>query len=49
MVNSRNDALKIIKDYGIMMRIQEGMHSNKDQNMTLEANRIFKDILGEVK
>lgn len=41
VLNSDADALRIVKDSGIMMRIYEGMAARRDSSSTFEANITF--------
>ena len=43
--NSLEDALKIAKDLGIMMRVFEGIHSRQMIKVSIEANTVLHNVL----
>ena len=45
VLNTPQDSLKIIKDLGIMRRVLEGVHSQKEANMTREANYLLFNVI----
>lgn len=45
VLNTPQDSLKIIKDLGIMRRVLEGVHSQKEAQMTQEANFLLFNVI----
>ena len=43
-LNTLDDALKLVKDLGILRRLFECVNSRKNVSITLEANRVLLSI-----